>query len=74
MSGPYARIRVRRAQAELLDDLLFRERGHMIEEKVAVREAGQDPALLRHRLTILKYLMEEVRRAMDDLADQEADE
>jgi hypothetical protein len=74
MSEPYARIRVRREQAELLDDLLFRERGNMIAEKIAVREAGRDPALLRIRLMIVKYLMEEVRRAMDDIAAQEADE
>ncbi len=70
MSAPYARIRVRREQAELLQDILFRERGRLIEEKIKTREAGYDPVALRQSLVAVKWLMEEVKRAMQDIDDE----
>ena len=69
MSAPYARIRVRREQAELLYETLFRERGRLIELKIRAREAGEDPADLRQSLVTVKWLMEEVKRAMKDIDD-----
>ena len=73
MSEPYARLRVRREQAELLDDLLFHARGDMIADKIAAREAGKETAPLQRDLKIIKYLMEEVHRTLDDLDTIEAD-
>lgn len=67
MSEPFARIRVRREQAALLDDLLYRERGRLIEEKIVTREAGLDPTPMMRDLKIIKYLMEEMRRTFDDI-------
>lgn len=67
MSDPYARIRVRREQAELLYAILFRERGELITAKIAAREAGEDSADLRRDLLSIKYLMEEAKRAIDDI-------
>lgn len=67
MSNPYARIRVRREQAELLYAILFRERGYLIEAKIAARDAGEDPADERQKLLSIKYLMEEAKRAMRDI-------
>jgi hypothetical protein len=73
MSEPYARLRVRREQAELLEDVLFHARGDMIEDKIAAREAGKDTAPLQQHLKIIKYLMEEVHRTLDDLDTIDAD-
>lgn len=67
MSEPYARIRVRQEQAVVLYSILFHERGRLIAQKIAEREAGEDPADLRDDLAIIKYLMEEVQRALDDI-------
>lgn len=71
MSTPYARIRVRREQAELLYALLFRERGNLIAAKIAARSAGEDPADLRRDLITIKWLMEEAKRAMRDIDEEE---
>lgn len=69
MSSPYARIRVRREQAELLYALLFRERGNLIAAKIAARAEGEDPVELRRDLVTIKWLMEEAKRAMKDIDD-----
>ncbi len=69
MSNPYARIRVRREQAELLYALLFRARGELIAGKIATREGGEDSADLRRDLLTIKWLMEEAKRAMRDIDD-----
>lgn len=69
MSNPYARIRVRREQAELLYAILFRERGNLISAKIAAREGGEDSADLRRDLLSIKWLMEEAKRAMRDIDD-----
>jgi hypothetical protein len=74
MSTPFARIRLRKDQAELLYDILFEERGRLIAQKIREREAGEDPAALREELLTIKYLMEESKRALHDIETQELDE
>ena len=69
MSEPFARVRVRRDQADMLYGILFRERSRLIALKIDAREAGVDTASLRRDLVDIKYLMEEVQRALRDIND-----
>jgi hypothetical protein len=69
MSEPYARVRVRRDQADMLYGILFRERSRLIQLKIAARDAGEDTAGIRADLVDIKYLMEEAQRAMRDIDD-----
>jgi hypothetical protein len=64
---PYGRIRIRREQATLLFSILHHERGRLIELKIDERAAGEDPTALREELAVIKYLMEEVKRAIQDI-------
>jgi len=67
MSAPYARMRVRRDQAEMLISILYSERNRLIAEKIEMREAGHDPAPLRRDLIAIQHLIEEAKRAKEDL-------
>jgi hypothetical protein len=57
----------------MLISILYQERNRLIAEKIVRRESGGDPAPLRRDLIVIQHLLEEAKRATQDL-DMEAPE
>jgi hypothetical protein len=66
---PFGRVRVRRDQAEQLLGILYRERSRLIGLKIETRASGFDTEVIRQDLIRIKFMMEEVQRALKDIND-----